>query len=144
LVKFHKKIIKLLFFYFSVKLFIYFISWILNFNFLGILKLENVATSDLSLNDLYYPIKEKINDIESENQAGQKLIVINTGSIDTGCFRLNLSKLLLSLKDYTPKLIAIDHTFEDEGNGTEELSKTINSFNNILLAEEEKKIQSYN
>ena len=135
---FYKKTIKLLFFYFSVKLIICFFSWILDFNFLGILKLENVATSDLSLNDLYYPIRDKTNGSDLDNIIGEKVIVINTGSIDTGCFRLNLANLLLSLKTYNPKIIAIDHTFESEDKlGTEELSYVINASKNIILAKKE-------
>lgn len=129
-----KKIFKVVFFYVYIKIIIYFFYIFFSFPIFGLFKLEDFLSSDLSLNDLYYQIKEYSNDnTDSPNLSG-KIILINTGSIDTGNFRLNLSKVLLKINRFQPNVIAIDHSFKDSFPGTVELINAINKQQKIILS----------
>jgi hypothetical protein len=129
-----KKIFKIAFFYLYIKIIIYVFSLFFSFPIFGLFKLEDFVSSDLSLNDMYYQIKESLNDNTDLATASGKIILINTGSIDSGNFRLNLSKVLIKINRFQPKVIAIDHSFKDSFPGTNELVNAINKHQKIVLS----------
>jgi len=129
-----KKIFKIFFFYAYIKVVIYLFSIFFSLPIFGLFKIEDLVSSDLSLNDMYYQIKETLNDDTRKSATSGKIILINTGSIDSGNFRLNLSKVLLKINTLQPKVIGIDHSFKDSIPGTIELVNAINKQQKIVLS----------
>ena len=77
-----KKIFKIFFFYAYIKVVIYLFSIFFSLPIFGLFKIEDLVSSDLSLNDMYYQIKETLNDDTRKSATSGKIILINTGSID--------------------------------------------------------------
>lgn len=100
------------------------------------LSLEHLLTVDGSFNDLYYQ-QETVKQNPDIKNSG-RLIVINSGSFDKDSFRLQLAKTIGQLQKFKPKVIGIDHTFNNQNRtGTDSLIKIIESSKNIVLSTNE-------
>jgi hypothetical protein len=99
---------------------------------MSIPSIEMQAGEDLSLNDLHYKIDRKIN----RSKLSKEIILINTGSLSVDNFRGELAELLLQIDSFNPKVIGVDHDFDDDTTrfGTEELLNSIEFIPNIVLA----------
>ena len=125
-----KSFLKLLFFYIVIKVILLFFQWIFTKEIFGILNLENLAASDLSLNDLYYQYRDP-------PSLSNEIILVNTGSLSETSFRFELSETIKKIDNYNPKVIAIDHIFSMDTSrfGSTDLVNTFQQTKNLIIPE---------
>jgi CHASE2 domain-containing sensor protein len=95
---------------------------------MGIPSLENLAASDLSLNDLYYQQR-------NPPALSNEIILVNSGSLSSTQFRSELSQVIKQIDSYQPKVIAIDHIFDSDSSklGTNVLFRTFQETKNLIV-----------
>lgn len=130
-----KNIIKFLFFYLGSKLILMLLIPVAASNFFQIFSLEESGNPDLVFNDLYFRAKNK-DCLSNKHYTREKSVVlINTGSLSTDSFRLELAKILIKLKNTDVKAIGIDHDFLKINKiGTEDLKREIESNPKIVYS----------
>ena len=118
-----------------LKLIIAFLAFILNLSFFQLFSLESDALSDVSINDVHYRLKSRV-DLDNRLQSDSTILLINSGDLDHRYFRAYLSELLMLINHFDPICIGVDHDFSSENKlGTEALVNTVNSIPNIVLAQ---------
>ena len=131
-----KQIFKFLFFFLCSKLIILLLVLITKSNIFQIFQIENLGNSDLEWNDLHYKRADIKNDPHYTRQ--KSVVLINTGTLNSDSFRLQLAHILFTIKKFNPKAIGIDHTFSNSFRiGTEELISEVNNNPLIVVADDE-------
>ena len=88
-----------------------FVGYVYEKKFFQIFNINELATEDIQLNDIYYVISKKNKPVKIEKD----IILINTGCITNDHnFRFRLAFLIEQIAEYNPKRIGIDITFEVE------------------------------
>jgi hypothetical protein len=125
-------LLKLALFYGIIKLIFYLLGIILSVSWMKQVDIEIKATSDLSLNDLYYSIRNETQDFRPIQD---DIIIINSGSLNPDNFRAELATLINQLSEYPIKAIGIDITFANhpEIPGTSDLISSIQNNPKIIL-----------
>lgn len=129
------KLVKLFSYYFLFQFLFLVISNLSDKPIFNLITLENLLVSDASLNDLYYPLRDKQE--TDVNLLSGKIVLINTGSLQRESFRKELSEVLDKVQEFEPSVIGIDHQFDFTSSnlsGSQELIRAINQYNNIIIA----------
>jgi hypothetical protein len=132
---FKSKLLTTAIFFCALQILFLFLQFLSSKPFFGLLSLEQILVSDGSFNDLYYHKKG----IKNSKPLSGKVIIINSGSFDNDSFRLQLAKSINYLQTFSPKVVAVDHTFSESNLiGTDSLINSIEKYNNIILSSNDK------
>ena len=129
-------IIKLLFFYILIKIIAWVFGLIVSSSFFQVFELEQFASNDISLNDLYYKakLKEKPDEEKDINKYTNEILIINSGTIKGDSSRLQFSHLINKIMHFKPAVVALDHYFEKKNKiGNDSLMNTFHDFSNIIV-----------
>jgi hypothetical protein len=128
------KLFKLAFFYVSIKLLLLLLGWVVSLDFMHLNSLEEMASSDLCLNDLYYSVRNKT-EVKNNDTLSGKVILLNTGSLDADSFRADLAKVLAKVNKFQPACIGIDIFFNPDSGiaGTRELRNILDKIPNLVM-----------
>ena len=122
-------------FFVLLKLLLLFLTFGLSLSFFQLFSLESDALSDVSINDVHYRLRSRV-ETGLDQQCDPKVLLINSGDLDHRYFRAYLSELLKLIDYFDPICIGVDHDFADENKlGTDALINTVGSLSNIVLAQ---------
>ncbi|MGK4568475.1 CHASE2 domain-containing protein [Flavobacterium sp. 3HN19-14] len=97
-----------------------------------LIRINELAVADIDLSDAAYQINQEW------NQTKKSVILVNTGSLDQGNFRLELCQLISNLQSYNPRAIGLDIVFEERKDPLIDLELgALLKNNNIVLARED-------
>ncbi len=116
-------------------------SVIFSLNIFQIFSIEQLGGIDLEFNDLHY---KTVNIEENPHYNREKSVVlINTATLKTDSFRLELAQILSKIKTFKPKAIGIDILFNNKPKiGTIELKNEINNNPKIVVANDSTNLNS--
>lgn len=134
---FTKKIVRaalrLLFFYALIKLIFKLVSFLMILGANSTLALEINANADLSFNDLHYSLQRLE---QAHEEITDNLLIVNSGELNQGSFRLELARLISLLSDYPVNSIAVDVVFSADSTkiGTYELLDVVKNNPKVIMA----------